>query len=137
MCAVIDHVVPLAKGGHPSLIENLQLAHMSCNRIKSDKLFADNSKAEPKTVGNRNLPQSQDWSKFICAKSEGGRTPPIRSAGLHAVTVHFFALRFGREKVGKIKCEICGKSFVRKTSRSKYCSDKCRSDGNREKNDSR
>lgn len=72
MCAVIDHVVPLAKGGHPSLIENLQLAHMSCNRIKSDKLFADNSKAEPKTVGNRNLPQSQDWSKSICAKSEGG-----------------------------------------------------------------
>ncbi|HEM4562976.1 TPA: hypothetical protein U1Z58_000379 [Streptococcus suis] len=35
--------------------------------------------------------------------------------------------------MGKIKCEICGKSFVRKTSRSKYCSDKCRSDGNREK----
>lgn len=38
----------VGKGGHPSLIENLQLAHMSCNRIKSDKLFADNSKAEPK-----------------------------------------------------------------------------------------
>ncbi|HEM4211796.1 TPA: HNH endonuclease [Streptococcus suis] len=72
MCAVIDHVVPLAKGGHPSLIENLQLAHMSCNRIKSDKLFADNSKAEPKTLGNRNLPQSRDWSQFISVKSEGG-----------------------------------------------------------------
>ncbi|MFX3897749.1 HNH endonuclease, partial [Streptococcus suis] len=72
MCAVIDLVVTLAKGGHPSLIENLQLAHMSFNRIKSDKLFADNSKAEQKTLVNRNLPQSRDWSQFISVKSEGG-----------------------------------------------------------------
>lgn len=72
MCAVIDHVVPLAKGGHPSAMENLQLAHMSCNRNKSDKLFADKAKAEPKTLGNRNLPQSRDWSRFASGNSEGG-----------------------------------------------------------------
>lgn len=39
MCAVIDHIVPVNKGGHPSDLNNLQLAHMCCNRIKSDKLF--------------------------------------------------------------------------------------------------
>ncbi|MGJ6090153.1 HNH endonuclease, partial [Streptococcus suis] len=61
----------LAKGGHPSAMENLQLAHMSCNRNKSDKLFADKAKAEPKTLGNRNLPQSRDWSRFS-GKSKGG-----------------------------------------------------------------
>ena len=35
----IDHIVPVAKGGHPSDIENLQLAHWTCNRQKSDKLL--------------------------------------------------------------------------------------------------
>lgn len=35
----IDHIIPLAKGGHPSDIENLQLAHWTCNRQKSDKLI--------------------------------------------------------------------------------------------------
>ncbi|HEM2712285.1 TPA: HNH endonuclease, partial [Streptococcus suis] len=54
-----------------SAMENLQLAHMSCNRNKSDKLFADKAKAEPKTLGNRNLPQSRDWSRFS-GKSKGG-----------------------------------------------------------------
>ncbi len=72
MCAVIDHVIPLSKGGHPSSMENLQLAHMSCNRIKSDKLFVNKAKVELKTLGNRNLPQSRDWFQFSSGKSEGG-----------------------------------------------------------------
>lgn len=29
----------------------------------------------------------------------------------------------------KIKCSICGKKFIASSSRSKYCSDKCRRDG--------
>lgn len=31
----------------------------------------------------------------------------------------------------KIKCSICGKKFTATSSRSKYCSDKCRKDGAR------
>lgn len=65
---VIDHIIPISKGGHPSDINNLQLAHWQCNRAKSDKLF--NAK-EPKTeaqattvIGNRNLPQSMDWLAY-------------------------------------------------------------------------
>ncbi|HOO05462.1 MAG TPA: HNH endonuclease signature motif containing protein [Ruminococcus sp.] len=34
----IDHIIPVSKGGHPSDISNMQLAHMTCNRLKSDKL---------------------------------------------------------------------------------------------------
>lgn len=62
---VIDHVVPVSKGGHPSSIENLQLAHWQCNRQKSDKLYADDKAARSIVViGNRNLPQSCDWTKY-------------------------------------------------------------------------
>lgn len=64
MAPAIDHIVPIAKGGHPSAIENLQLAHWSCNRQKSDKMFANPVKREHKVIGNRNLPQSADWSKY-------------------------------------------------------------------------
>jgi len=37
MSFVVDHVVPLAKGGE-DLIVNKQAAHRICNRMKSDKL---------------------------------------------------------------------------------------------------
>lgn len=63
----IDHIIPVAKGGHPSDLANMQLAHLSCNRAKSDKLYSNagtpvaNAKKE---WNNRNLPQSRDWSKF-------------------------------------------------------------------------
>lgn len=63
MSPVIDHIIPINKGGHPSDIDNLQLAHWYCNRQKSDKLF-NNNQPEPKTIGNRNLPQSLNWSLY-------------------------------------------------------------------------
>ncbi len=63
MAATIDHIIPIAKGGHPSDIDNLQLAHWSCNRQKSDKLFII-AKEEPKVLGNRNLPQSISWAEY-------------------------------------------------------------------------
>lgn len=63
MSPVIDHIIPINKGGHPSAIENLQLAHWSCNRQKSDKLYKDKD-TKPKVIGNRNLPQSMDWMKY-------------------------------------------------------------------------
>ena len=60
----IDHIIPVAKGGHPSDIDNLQLAHFACNRQKSDKLFAVQDRKQEQTIGNRNLPQSRDWTSY-------------------------------------------------------------------------
>jgi len=64
----IDHIVPIAKGGHPSALSNLQLAHMCCNRQKSDKLTrneGNGSKKDTPVVSNRNLPQSMDWRTYV------------------------------------------------------------------------
>ena len=62
MSPVIDHIIPINKGGHPSDLSNLQLSHMGCNRQKSDKIFENPS--EPKVIGNRNLPKSMDWISY-------------------------------------------------------------------------
>ena len=35
--AEIDHVIPLTRGGHPTSVENLQLAHPGCNHKKGDR----------------------------------------------------------------------------------------------------
>ncbi len=61
----IDHIVPVAKGGHPSDIDNLQLAHWICNRQKSDKLFMTARKDEDDAeISNRDLPKSCDWAAY-------------------------------------------------------------------------
>ena len=64
----IDHIIPVAKNGHPSDIDNLQLAHWTCNRQKSDKLLrqsrAQSGTEETGIVSNRLLPQSMDWTKY-------------------------------------------------------------------------
>lgn len=58
----VDHIIPLSKGGHPSSITNLQLAHWTCNRQKSDKL---NLKDEVAQEENTSLfPLSVDWSSY-------------------------------------------------------------------------
>lgn len=66
MCATVDHIIPIDKGGHPSDISNLQLSHLTCNRQKSDKLIESrgyvNQNAKP--ISNRLLPQSMDWSSY-------------------------------------------------------------------------
>lgn len=61
---VIDHIIPINRNGHPSDINNLQLAHWQCNRQKSDKLYADDRSGNATVVGNRNLPQSRDWTRY-------------------------------------------------------------------------
>ena len=69
LSACVDHIVPISKGGHPSDISNLQLAHWTCNRAKSDKVagsaedFAE-KKERAKVIGNRNLPLSADWINY-------------------------------------------------------------------------
>lgn len=63
----IDHIIPVSKGGHPSDMSNLQLAHWCCNRQKSDKLIEIKGTltgVEEKTIDNRDLPQSMDWTKY-------------------------------------------------------------------------
>lgn len=65
MSPCIDHIIPIDKGGHPSDIDNLQLAHLCCNRAKSDKLMITTQKKQaPLVITNRNLPQSLDWKTY-------------------------------------------------------------------------
>lgn len=65
LSACIDHIIPVAKNGHPSDISNLQLAHWTCNRQKSDKLFRTTARIEEHpTLSNRILPHSIDWTKY-------------------------------------------------------------------------
>ena len=68
MCATIDHIIPINKGGSPSDISNLQLAHFCCNRAKSDRLqrSAITFKAtKEEVISNRILPQSCNWHEWI------------------------------------------------------------------------
>ena len=66
MAPVIDHIIPISKGGHPSDINNLQLAHRWCNRQKADKLIDIKSrfKEAEKKVRNDDLPLHADWSAY-------------------------------------------------------------------------
>jgi len=59
----IDHIIPVKLNGAPADISNLQLAHLSCNRAKSDKLVMLQPEAETR-IDNRDLPQSVDWRTF-------------------------------------------------------------------------
>ena len=63
LSACIDHIIPVAKGGHPSALENLQLAHWTCNRQKADKVYVAREKNDV-VISNRDLPQSRDWSAY-------------------------------------------------------------------------
>lgn len=65
----VDHIIPIAKGGHPSDIDNLQLAHWTCNRQKSDRLLRE---ASPQVESNRNLPQSLDWRRYRAGNAAKG-----------------------------------------------------------------
>ena len=64
LSACIDHIIPVNRGGHPSDIANLQLAHMACNRAKSDKVAAGAADQQETSIGNRLLPQHADWAAY-------------------------------------------------------------------------
>ena len=70
MSACVDHIIPIAKGGHPSALDNLQLAHAGCNRQKSDKIFKNMEEKKKMVIGNRNLPQSMDWATYRANNEE-------------------------------------------------------------------
>ena len=64
----IDHIIPISKGGHPSALENLQLAHRYCNRLKSNKIFDGGQHREKeekkKEIDNDDLPTHVDWIHY-------------------------------------------------------------------------
>ena len=61
MSPTVDHIIPLNKGGHPSDINNLQLAHWICNRMKSDKVIAI---ANTNNNTKQKIKCSADWKNF-------------------------------------------------------------------------
>ena len=63
MSASVDHIIPWDKGGDCSL-DNLQLAHFSCNRRKSDRILPEHTTRTSKKIGNQTLPLSADWATF-------------------------------------------------------------------------
>ena len=70
----VDHIIPIARGGHPSAIENLQLAHWKCNRMKSDKLQNDEFKGSltgTEEAVNNDLPWTIDWTKYRASDGSG------------------------------------------------------------------
>lgn len=74
MSPCVDHIIPVDKGGHPSDLNNLQLAHLWCNRQKSDKILAKQeekrsgsgkgSTRRKEEIDNRILPLSIDWTQY-------------------------------------------------------------------------
>lgn len=64
LAASIDHIIPVARGGHPSDLNNLQLTHWTCNRQKADKLLKEQHSGAGSVISNRNLPQSLDWGEY-------------------------------------------------------------------------
>lgn len=61
MAPTVDHIIPVSKGGHPSDMNNLQLAHWICNRMKSDKTVgAGTFDIRP----NKSIKLSCDWKNF-------------------------------------------------------------------------
>jgi len=67
MAASVDHIIPIARGGHPSDISNLQLTHWTCNRQKADRLKREGEErptGSRDVISNRVLPQSCDWTQY-------------------------------------------------------------------------
>lgn len=65
----IDHIIPIARGGHPSDISNLQLAHWTCNRQKADRLEGEGREGrrigtKNEVISNRVLPLTFDWKNY-------------------------------------------------------------------------
>lgn len=61
MSPTVDHIIPCSRGGSDDL-DNLQLAHRKCNRLKSDKM--PDNKLQKKSSNNNELPQSVNWRIF-------------------------------------------------------------------------
>ena len=67
----VAHIIPVSRGGHPSDISNLQLAHRCCNREKSNKMIKPVEADPAHTISNRDLPQTFEWKTY---KANDGAT---------------------------------------------------------------
>lgn len=80
LSATVDHIRPVSKGGHPSDITNLQLAHFKCNREKWDKLqISIKAKGQGKEESPpedgagtdiKGLPWSLNWTQYRAPEDE-------------------------------------------------------------------
>lgn len=66
LAPTVDHIIPVSKGGHPSDISNLQLAHRCCNRQKSDRLLEPRKADEQddRLISNDALELHNDWIHY-------------------------------------------------------------------------
>lgn len=69
LAPTVDHIIPVSKGGHPSDLSNLQLAHRCCNRQKADRLPdpVRRDKEDDKLIANDTLEQHCDWINYRSA----------------------------------------------------------------------
>lgn len=71
----VDHIIPVALGGHPSELSNLQAAHRCCNRWKGTRLVVSRMKDVLKDEDENqekiiDLPQHYDWANYRPKKTE-------------------------------------------------------------------
>lgn len=62
MSPTVDHIIPVTRGGHPSDLDNLQLAHRACNLAKGTNIGATGDRTPPATA-----PRSKntfDWKNY-------------------------------------------------------------------------
>lgn len=66
LAPTVDHIIPVSKGGHPTDLSNLQLAHRCCNRAKSDSLIEPRKATDEsdKLIDNGVLEQHCDWVNY-------------------------------------------------------------------------
>jgi len=65
LAPTVDHIIPVSRGGHPTDISNLQLAHRCCNRAKSNSLMEPRKAEEnDNLVPNSMLEQHADWKTY-------------------------------------------------------------------------
>lgn len=68
MSASVDHIIPISRGGHPSDLSNLQLAHRICNQVKKNRILVGRTASElqeTKEINNDDLPLHYDWSSYV------------------------------------------------------------------------
>lgn len=65
MSISIDHIIPVTLGGK-STLDNLQAAHLVCNKAKGKKIIQKNNKPDPEPYLKREkiIPQYIDWSNY-------------------------------------------------------------------------
>lgn len=54
----VDHIVPISRGGAPYELDNLQLTHMKCNRLKGAKMASD---YDGQAAAVNPVPLSNNW----------------------------------------------------------------------------